>query len=138
MLSCIAFTITRYIENFKDTLYLTKSEEKPEYPLDTWGRPLSVWAAVLSLGTVGGNVILLRLTIQNDIKAEDLIIKSKYISKEKEEKETYLMASLGGRSLESSVTCSSGESTKDKLEILMLGIHLDISIWSWYSLSSSL
>ena len=35
MLSSIAFTLTRYMENFKDILYLTKSEEGPEYTLDT-------------------------------------------------------------------------------------------------------
>ena len=38
------------------------------------------------------------------------------------------MAPLGERSLESSVICFSKESTKDKLEILVLGIHFDISI----------
>ena len=80
------------------------------------------------MGTVSGNVILLKLTIQKDIKVGDFTIKSKYISKEKEEKETYLMASLGERLLESSIICSSKESTKEKLEILMLGIHFDISI----------
>ena len=48
------------------------------------------------------------------------------------------MAPLSGKLLESNVTCSSRGSIKDKLEILMLGIHFDMSIWSWYSLLSSL
>ena len=66
---------------------MQKSEEKPGIPFRLLeAGPLLVWAAVLSFGTVGGNVILLRLIIQNDIKAEDLIIKSKYISKEKRRK----------------------------------------------------
>ena len=38
------------------------------------------------------------------------------------------MAPLDGELLESSIACSSGESIKDKLEILMLGIHFDMSI----------
>ena len=53
------------------------------------------------------------------------MIKVKQISKEKE---TYLIASLGEGSLRSSVICSSEESTEDKLETLVLGIHFDISI----------
>ena len=48
------------------------------------------------------------------------------------------MAPLGVNLLESNVTCSFGGSIKDKLEILMLGMHFDMSIWSWYSLLSSL
>ena len=48
------------MENFKiHILYLTKFEEEPEHPPGTWGRPLPIQAAVLSLGTVSGNVILL-------------------------------------------------------------------------------
>ena len=38
------------------------------------------------------------------------------------------MAPLGGNLLESSVACSFGESIRDKLEILMLGMHFDMSI----------
>ena len=38
------------------------------------------------------------------------------------------MAPLGGELLESSIACSSGESIKDELEILILGIHSDMSI----------
>ena len=48
------------------------------------------------------------------------------------------MAPLGGELLESSITCSSRRSIEDKLEILMLGIHFDMSMLSWYSLLSSL
>ena len=38
------------------------------------------------------------------------------------------MAPSGEKLLEVSVTCFSGGSLKDKSEILMLGIHLDMSI----------
>ena len=48
------------------------------------------------------------------------------------------MAPSGEKLLEASVTCSSGGSLKDKPEILMLGMHFELSIWSWYSLLSSL
>ena len=48
------------------------------------------------------------------------------------------MAPLDGGLLESDMACSSGGSIKDKLEILILGIYFVMSIWSWYSLLSSL
>ena len=46
----------------------------------------------------------------------------------KREKGTYPMVPLGENLLESSVACSFGESIRDKLGILMLGMHLDMSI----------
>ena len=49
-------------------LYLTKFEEEPEHPLGTWGRPFSDWVTVLSLGTVDGNAIPLKMTIQKVLK----------------------------------------------------------------------
>ena len=69
------------------------------------------------------------MTIQKIyVRKEYFTIKSRQISKEKEEKDTYPMDSLGERSLESNVTCSSKESTKDKLETLVLGIHYTIQL----------
>ena len=38
------------------------------------------------------------------------------------------MAPLGEKLLESNVTCFSGGSLKDKPEILILGMHFDMSI----------
>ena len=54
------------------------------------------------------------------------------------EKGTYPMAPLGENLLESSLACSFRESVRDKLEVLVLGMHFDMSIWCWYSLKSSL
>ena len=41
---------------------------------------------MLSSGTVSGNVVLLRMTVQKDIKGGDFTIKFKYISKKKKKK----------------------------------------------------
>ena len=49
-----------------------KFEEGPEHPLGTSGRPLLVQATVLSLGTVSGNVIPLKMTIQKMLKGKIL------------------------------------------------------------------
>ena len=38
------------------------------------------------------------------------------------------MAPLGGKLLKSNITCSFRGSIKDKPEILMLGMHVDMSI----------
>ena len=48
--------------------------------------------------------------------------------KKKRRKRTYSMAPLAGKLLESNVTCSSRGSIKDKPEILMVGMHFDMSI----------
>ena len=48
------------------------------------------------------------------------------------------MAPSGDKLPETRVACSSGGSVKDRPEILMLGIHFVMSIWSWYSLLLSL
>ena len=77
----------------------------------------------------GGNIIPLKETTQKDIKGKDFTIGSEYILKKGgKRKGTYPMAPSGGNLLESSVVCSFGESIRDKLEILMLGMHFDMSI----------
>ena len=82
---------------------------------------------MLSLETDGGSIIPLKMTIQNVLKGEDLTIRFKS-KKKRERKGTYPMAPLGGELLESGIACSSGGSIKNKLEILMLEKHFDISI----------
>ena len=87
---------------------------------------------MLSLGTVSGNIIPLKMTIQKILKGEIFQLSLNEFLKRKEEKkkEAYLTASLGEELLESSTVHSLRGSTKGKLEILMLGIHSDMSIWS--------
>ena len=62
------------------------------------------------------------------LKGEILQLDLNKFLKNGKRKGTYPMAPSGGNLLESNVTCSFGGSIKDKLEILMLGIHFDMSI----------
>ena len=120
-------------------LYLTTFEEEPEHPLDPEDELLSVWPTVLSLKTDGCNIIPLKRTTWKILKGEILHLGlNKFLKKRREWKGTYPMSPLGGKLPETRITCSSRGSVKDRPEVLMLGMHFDMSIWSWYSLLLSL